>query len=44
MGVISGADITAEAAITKMMYVPGREQDREVQRVLATPLGGEMSV
>lgn len=45
VGVVSGSDITAEAAITKMMYVFGRETDPvKCARLLATPLRGEMSI
>ena len=44
-GVVSGSDITAEAAITKMMYVFGRESDpKKCAEMLAKPLRGEMSV
>lgn len=45
VGVVSGSDITAEAAITKMMYVFGKEHDPEKWRdMLAKPLCGEMSI
>lgn len=45
MGVLSGGDITTEAAITKMMFLLGNENDeQEVRRKLVIPLAGEMSL
>ncbi len=44
-GVVSGHDITFEAAITKMMYLFGLGLDnKEVERRMAIPLAGEMTV
>jgi L-asparaginase len=44
-GVISGNDITREAAIAKLMFLLGNEPDIEqVKRKLAVPLTGEMAV
>ncbi len=44
-GVLSGYDITFEAAITKMMYLFGNDfSTQEIKEYLQTPLRGEMSV
>lgn len=43
MGVVGGADITFEAAVTKLMYLLGQNLSKsEVKELLATPLRGEM--
>lgn len=45
IGVVSGSDITFEAALAKMMFLFGNESDKEViKRKLAQPLSGEMTV
>jgi L-asparaginase len=45
VGVVSGSDITAEAAITKMMYVFANESNPlKWSAILASPLRGEMSI
>lgn len=45
MGVLSGGDITTEAAVTKMMFLLGNENhDDEVRKKLVLPLAGEMSL
>lgn len=43
MGVVSGGDITTEAAVTKLMFLLGNENSKdEVKRKLAIPMNGEM--
>lgn len=45
VGVLSGGDITTEAAITKMMYLLASEKnDNDIRRRLVTPIAGEMSL
>lgn len=45
LGVISGSDLTSEAAITKSMFVLGLTTDHsERKRLLSEPLRGEMTV
>ncbi len=44
LGVLSGADITTEAALTKLMFLLGSETDIDlVKNKLTSPLCGEMS-
>jgi L-asparaginase len=44
VGVISGADITTEAAITKLMFLLGQEKSLDdVRQKLTIPLAGEMT-
>lgn len=44
IGVVSGADITTEAAITKLMFALGQSEDiQEVKKILMRSIAGEMS-
>ena len=43
IGVISGLDMTAEAALTKLMFALGNEEDlKKVKSLIAMPICGEM--
>ena len=43
IGVISGSDMTAEAALTKLMFALGNEEDlKKVKDLIAIPICGEM--
>lgn len=45
IGVIGGFDITSEAAITKLMYLFGKETSRDkIKQLLTTSIRGEMTV
>jgi L-asparaginase len=45
IGVISGWNITTEAAVTKMMFVLGQSTDSEkVKDLLSYPVCGEMDI
>ncbi|EKB49025.1 asparaginase [Cecembia lonarensis] len=45
IGILSGGDITTEAAVTKMMFILGNESsDAQIRRKLVMPIAGEMSL
>jgi L-asparaginase len=45
MGVIGGSDMTAEAAVAKLMYVLGSTSNKkEIEKMLSSDLRGEMTV
>ena len=43
IGIVSGGDITTEAAVSKLMFLLGNEKNEaSIRRKLAIPLNGEM--
>lgn len=44
LGVISGMDLTTEAAITKLMWLLGQYEEEEVRKLISVSIVGEMDI